>query len=70
MSEFDFDKLNALEINSLAILDSFRMMKVQDLLPLPEDKVLSFLGNIHLFFFFIIRCTRFYFPNSFPVLFC
>ena len=45
------------------------MIKFQDLLPLPEEQVLPFSGNIHLFFFCIIRCTLFYFPNSFPILF-
>ncbi|KAI5437519.1 hypothetical protein KIW84_023583, partial [Lathyrus oleraceus] len=41
---FDFDKLNALEIHFLAILDSFCMMKVRDLLLSPEEQVLPLFG--------------------------
>lgn len=66
---FDFDKLNALEIQSLAILDSFCMMKVQDLCPLPEEHILPSLGNTHLFSFFIIRRITFYIPNLFQIRF-
>lgn len=66
---FDFDNLNALKIKYLDILDSFLMMNVRDLLHLPEEQVLPFLGNTHLFSFCIIRCTTLYFPNPFHVLF-
>lgn len=33
----------------MAILDSFRMIKVWDLLYLPEEEIISFLGNDYLF---------------------
>lgn len=51
---FDFDKLNDQEVRSLVILNSFCMMKVRDLLSLPGEKIISFLGNDYLF---ILRNT-------------
>lgn len=61
MFGFEFDKLNTLEIKSLAILDTFRMMKVHDLLPLPEEQVFPFLDNIHLFSFALYIVLHFIF---------
>lgn len=49
VSGFDFDKLNDHEVRSLAILYSFHIMKVRDLLSLIEEEILSFLGNDYLF---------------------
>lgn len=46
VSGFYFYKLNDQEVRSLSILDSFCMMKGQDLLSLSEDQMLSFLGNV------------------------
>lgn len=41
-------------------------MKVWDLLPLSEEHILPFLGNIHLFYFFITHCITTFIPNPFP----
>lgn len=46
VSRFDFDKLNDQEVMSLAILDSFRMIKDRDLLSLSEDQMIYFLANV------------------------
>ena len=44
---FNHDKLSEVETQSLQVLDSFRLFKVKDLLPLPDKKVLTFLGKAH-----------------------
>lgn len=46
-SGFDYEKLDALEVRALDVLDAFRMIKVWDLLDLDEDpeQVFDFLGN-------------------------
>lgn len=47
VSGFDYGKLNALEILTLAILDAFWVVKVQDLLNMVEnsERMSNFLGN-------------------------
>ena len=42
---FTFNKLSELEILSLEVLDSLKMMKVKELLPLNDDELLVHLGN-------------------------
>ena len=42
---FNFNKLDELEVLSLEILDSFKMMKVKELLLLSDEELLVFLGN-------------------------
>lgn len=51
--DFDYDKLNTLEIRALAVLDDFWVVKVKDLLQMVEDsdQISNFLGNVHLWFF-------------------
>lgn len=49
VSEFDFDKLTDQEVKSLAILDSFHMMKVRYLLYSSDYQMLYFWGNVLLF---------------------
>lgn len=50
---FDYDKLSALEIRSLAVLDAFRIVKVKDLLQMAEDpeQIYDLLGNAYMFLF-------------------
>ena len=55
---FNYDKLSNSELSSLAVLDSFRMMKVKELLPLANDQLLTYLGNYRfyamLFYLFVV----------------
>ena len=44
---FNYDKLSSSELSSLAILDSFRMMRVKELLPLSDEELLTYLGNCY-----------------------
>lgn len=37
ISNFDYDKLNALEIRALAVLDAFWVVKVKDFLHMVDD---------------------------------
>lgn len=50
MSDFDYDKLNALETRALAILDAFRVVKVKDLLKKADDpdQISNFLGKAYI----------------------
>lgn len=52
------------------ILDSFCMIKVWDLLSLPEEQVLYFLGNYHLFSLCITRGIILHHANLFPYFLC
>lgn len=52
MSGFDYDKLDTLEIQALAIIDVFRVVKVKDLMNMADDpeQISSFLGNAYMSF--------------------
>lgn len=52
ISSFDYDKLNALEIGALDILDAFQVVKVKDLLQMVEDpeQISNFLDNAYMYF--------------------
>lgn len=49
ISKLNFNKLNNHEVRSLAILDSFGVIKVWDLLSIPKEEIISLLGNDYLF---------------------
>lgn len=63
ISSFDYDKLNALKIWALAVFDSFRVVKVKDLLQMDEDpeQISSLLGNAYVSFFYCFLTTLFIF---------
>lgn len=55
MSDFDYDKLNALETQALSILDAFRVVKVKDLLHMSNDpeQISNILGNAYISLIFL-----------------
>lgn len=50
VSSFNYDKLDALEIQALAILDAFQVVKVTDLVNMVDDpeQISNFLGNAYI----------------------
>lgn len=49
VSSFDYDKLNALEIRALAVLDAFQVVKVKELLHMADEpkQISKVLGNVY-----------------------
>lgn len=55
ISSFNYDKLNALEIQALAVLEAFQVVKVKDFLHVADDPEMfsKFLGNAYIFSLFL-----------------
>lgn len=47
--KFDYDKIDALEVQALSILDAFQVMRFKDLMNMVDDQkqVLKYMGNIN-----------------------
>lgn len=56
ISSFDYDKLDDLEIRSLAVWDALWVMKVRDLLQMSDDpeQISNFLGNVYTCLFVVL----------------
>lgn len=50
VSSFDYDKLDALEIQALSILDAFQVVKVKDLINMTDDpeQISNFFANAYM----------------------
>lgn len=64
-SGFNYDKLNALEIRALAVLEAFQLVKVKDLLHMAGDpeQISNFLGNAYICFFYCFLITLLFYTS-------
>lgn len=55
VSDFNYDKLNALEVWALMILDALWIVKVKDLVNMADDleQISNFLGNTYMSLFIL-----------------
>lgn len=55
--DFDYDKMNALEVRSLVVSNAFQVVKVKDLLHMAEDseQFYNFSGNAYMQFLLLLN---------------